>query len=161
MNKPYICSYHVPISSSWESRPVESSKSPDDLKDLLQQSYEDIGSLHEKILRLTDELRMAKINKEVAERKTAVLTTLIDEVSALRREDDNPAFANPVHNKNETAELKSKGRPKHRKLKILFISLAILVLAIGAAFVFISELEPSLVTQLTTFLNTVVGVRFH
>jgi uncharacterized protein YhaN len=161
MNKSYICSYHVPISSSWESRPIEVSKSPDDLEDLLQQSHEDIDSLREKILRLTDELRMAKINKEVAERKTAVLTTLIDEVSALRREDDNSAFENPDQKKNETADLKSRREPKHRKIGILSISLAILVLAVGAAFVFISQHEPVVVAQLTTFLNSVMGVRFH
>jgi hypothetical protein len=161
MNKPYVCSYHVPISSSWESRPIEGSNSPDDLKDLLQQSHDDIDSLHKKVLRLTDELRMAKINKEVAERKTTVLTTLIDEVSALRRKSDNSEFESPEQKINETADLKSTRGSKHRKIGILSISLAILVLAVGAAFVFISQHEPSVMAQLITFLDTVVGVRFH
>jgi hypothetical protein len=161
MNKPYICSYHVPISSPWESRPTESSKSPDDLKELLQQSHDDIDSLREKISRLTNELHAAKINKEVAERKTAVLTTLIDEVSALRREDNSSAFEIPVQKQSEPADLKSRGGSKRRKTGILSISLAILVLVVGAAFVFISQYEPSVLTQLTTFLNSIVGRRFH
>jgi len=121
MNKPYVFNYQAPVNPWWESSAAEIAEGSGDLDNLLKQTHEDLHSLGETVLRLDGELRTAKIDKVVAEKKIEVISKLIQNAS---------------HSADTIETPKRQRQPKHRKTGKLLSIVVILVLACVSLFVF-------------------------
>lgn len=162
MNKPYICSYHVPISTSWESKTNDAASSHSDLEGLLRHANKEVIDLGETVLRLSNELKEAQVNKEVAEKKEKAFTTLIKEVSSLRREDPKRERETCDQNNRESANFDPRDGSTRRMMKNALFCLALLVLASVAVLVILCNLKPGISTavlQITAHLREIVGLR--
>lgn len=136
MNKPYVFNYQAPVNPWWESSAAEIAEGSGDLDNLLKQTHEDLHSLGETVLRLDGELRTAKIDKVVAEKKIEVISKLIQDVSVLRRNEPLAAIQNASHSADTIETPKRQRQPKHRKTGKLLSIVVILVLACVSLFVF-------------------------
>lgn len=172
MNKPYVFNYQAPINSMWKSTVAETTEGSGDLDHLLKQAHEDLSTLGETVLRLDENLRTAKIDKVVTERKIEVISNLIQEVAALRRN----ASAETVQNAAQEADAanavdtmekpKRKRRPKTRKTTTVLLIIVILVLAGTSLLVFATHTGnvPWLnvrINDLTTWLQPFASRFFH
>jgi hypothetical protein len=164
MNKPYICNYHVPIAALWESNGEKPSGFVDDLEQLTRQSRQDADALHERVLKLTDDLRVSTINLEIARRKVEALTVLNDELSTLRRDGTVASSRNAGSSPDQREKLKSLGALKRRRTTILLSGATILVLLSAALLALYHYNEPlvrTVTARVTASFLAIVSMRSH
>lgn len=164
MNKPYVFNYLAPVSPWWENTTPEIAKNSGDLENLLRQARADANALSETVQRLDRELRTAKIDKVVAEKKIEVVSTLIQELSALRRDE---RAATIEHAGQRTPAAKSQTRKRRAKKRTIaggLLIVALLVLAGICLFVLAANngswTAPS-VNHLTAVFEPLVNKLFH
>jgi hypothetical protein len=172
MNKPYICNYHVPINRSWENSAAGLPDNPDDLDEFLRQAQTDADSLHEIIGRLDSELRTAKIDQEIARKKVEALTSLNNEISVLRRNEENAVtekIVQPIRLQQELKDVERSQEPKRRsapgrsKWWIVLAVVVILILIAAALMMLVNAGGPlgQLVeTHVTDSLRILMKLRF-
>jgi|GEM_PF-3338227 len=132
MNQPYNYTYHAPINSPLDTEGLHVLNGRDGLEELLRQAHKDAAALQDAVLRLSGELRAAKIDGEIANRKIEVLTRLQAEVVALRGDgigtvSEHERTDQPM---GATARPTAGGtRGAGRRARILWVGVALLVLA--------------------------------
>ena len=164
MNKPYSFNYQAPVNPWWEGNAAAIASSSGDLENLLKQARGDANSLGETVARLDGELRTARIDKVVAEKKIEALAKLIDEVSVLRRNESVATVQSGAQTTHKTENPKLKCKSRSRKFKIFLPIVAVLILAGVALFVFAANNDPwstMVMNHIASWLHPVANRFFH